>query len=335
MDRVFIIAEAGVNHNGDVSVAEKLIDAAVKSGADAVKFQTFRAEELCSQDSPLAEYQKENCPVSKTQYQMLKDLQLNEKMHIHLMNYAKMRHIKFMSSPFDITSIDLLDRLGMDIFKIPSGEITNLPYLERIGSLGRQVILSTGMADMDEIRFAVEVINKAGTDRDNIALLHCCTDYPASMEDVNLKAIRTMAGQFECMKIGYSDHTEGIEAAVAAVAMGAVIIEKHFTLDRNMSGPDHRASLVPGELKGMVCAIRNIEKAMGTGIKQPSAPEIKNRAIVRKSIVALKNIKKGEKFSQSNITTKRPGTGISPVEWYNVLGKKAVKNFKADELICF
>jgi N,N'-diacetyllegionaminate synthase len=333
MDTIFIIAEAGVNHNGNLKTAEQLIDAAVKSGADAVKFQTFCTENICSKTAPKAEYQNKYTNRAESQFQMLKKLELDKKAHEHLIAYADNKGIKFMSSPFDSKSIDLLDSLGMDVFKIPSGEITNLPYLEKVGGLRKKIIMSTGMADMKEIHFAVDILEGAGSSRRNISLLHCCTDYPAMPEDVNLKAIQTLEKSFPGIKVGYSDHTIGIEIAIAAVAMGAQIIEKHFTLDRSMKGPDHQASLEPEELKGMVCAIRNIEKALGDGKKRATPVEIKNKAIVRKSIVALKNIKKGENFSQFNITIKRPGTGISPVEWYNVLGKRATKNFKPGDLI--
>ncbi|MBU1345146.1 MAG: N-acetylneuraminate synthase [Proteobacteria bacterium] len=333
MNKTFIIAEAGVNHNGNLATAENLIDAAAKAGADAVKFQTFYTENLCSKTAPKADYQNKYTRKDETQFQMLKKLELDKKAHLQLMAYADKKNIQFLSSPFDLRSIDLLDALGMNLFKIPSGEITNLPYLEKIGTLGKQVVLSTGMADLDEIQFAIETLEKSGMKLDDISLLHCCTQYPASMEEVNLLAMQTMARRFPTVRIGYSDHTVGIEVAIAAVALGARIIEKHFTLDRRMPGPDHEASLEPDELKGMVCAIRHIELALGDGIKQPSPAEIKNKTIVRKSIVASKNIKKGEKFSQLNITIKRPGTGISPVEWYTVLGKRAKRNFKAEDLI--
>lgn len=333
MNRTFIIAEAGVNHNGDIGTAEHLIDAAVNAGADAVKFQTFRAGDICSKSAPRAEYQDKNTGTDESQLLMLKKLELDHKAHTRLMAHAAKRNIRFMSSPFDLNSIDLLYALGLEVFKIPSGEITNLPYLEKIGSLQKNIILSTGMADMAEIQLAVNILEKQGCKRNQISLLHCCTEYPAMPEHVNLKAILTLKTAFPGMCIGYSDHTQGIDIALAAVAMGAGIIEKHFTLDKSMQGPDHRASLDPHELKGMVCAIRNIEKALGDGKKIPTPSEIKNRMVVRKSIVALKNIKKGEIFSQSNITIKRPGTGISPLEWYRVLGKKAGRNFEPDDLI--
>ncbi len=333
MTRTFIIAEAGVNHNGDLITAETLIDAAVNAGADAVKFQTFNAGDICAKSAPRAEYQDKNTGTDETQFLMLKKLELDHKAHIRLMAHAVKKNIRFLSSPFDLNSIDLLDKLGLDVFKIPSGEITNLPYLEKIGSLKKKIILSTGMADMAEVRFAVDILEKRGCRRSQISLLHCCTDYPAMPEHVNLKAILTLKEVFPGMTIGYSDHTRGIEIALAAVAMGAGVIEKHFTLDKSMQGPDHRASLDPYELKGMICAIRNIEKAMGDGNKVPSSSEIKNRMVVRKSIVAFKNIKKGEIFSQFNITIKRPGTGISPLEWYRVLGKRASRDFEPDDLI--
>ncbi|NOX34953.1 MAG: N-acetylneuraminate synthase [Deltaproteobacteria bacterium] len=333
MSETFIIAEAGVNHNGSLKIAEGLIDAAAKAGVNAVKFQTFRAENICSKTAPKAEYQNKYTDRDESQLKMLEELELDKTAHEYLMSHAARKNIKFMSSPFDLKSVELLDSLGVDTFKIPSGEITNLPYLEKIGSLGKKIIMSTGMADIKEIQFALNVFENAGSNSRNIALLHCCTDYPAIPEYVNLRAITTLKKKFPGIKIGYSDHTVGIEAVIAAVTLGAEIIEKHFTLDKSMKGPDHKASLDPDELKGMVCAIRNIEKALGNGKKGPGPAEIKNKKIVRKSIVALKNIKKGEKFSQFNITTKRPGTGISPVEWHNLMGKKAIRDFKPDDLI--
>lgn len=332
MNRVFIIAEAGVNHNGSLDIAKKLIDAATDAGADAVKFQTFRAEKMTSKYAPKAEYQRKMTDAAESQVEMLKKLQFDRDAHMELLRHCGEKNIIFMSTPFDFESIALLNDLGLEIFKIPSGEITNLPYLRKIGDLKKKVILSTGMADMGEIEAALDILTKAGTLRDNITVLHSTTEYPASPDDVNLSAMLTMRNTFK-VKVGYSDHTEGIEIPVAAAALGASVIEKHFTLDRNMPGPDHNASIEPLELKKMIRAVRNVEKALGDGIKKPSASEMKNIPIVRKSIVAAKNIRKGEVFTEGNITVKRPGTGISPMEWDRVLGAKSPRDFEEDELI--
>lgn len=329
---VFIIAEAGVNHNGSIETAKKMVDAAVKAGADAVKFQTFKSHKVISQYAPKADYQKKTTNSKESQLDMVKKLELNSEAHKELNSYCKKRGIEFLSSPFDLESIDLLLELGMDIFKIPSGEITNLPYLRKIGGLRKKVILSTGMADLGEIEDALDILAEGGTEREDITVLHCNTEYPTPIEDVNLRAMLTIKEAFD-IDVGYSDHTTGIEVPIAAVALGATIIEKHFTLDRNMVGPDHRASLEPGELKSMIQAIRNIEKAMGSGIKKPSPSEMKNRAIARKSIVAAKSIKEGEIFTETNLEIKRPGNGISPMRWENVLGKTAKRYFERDELI--
>ena len=333
MNKVFIIAEAGVNHNGNIKTAEKMIDIAVKAGADAVKFQTFKAGRMCCSFAGKAEYQKQNTGNRETQFEMLKRLELDEKAHTHLLSYCKKQNIVFLSSPFDLQSIEFLFSLGMEIFKIPSGEITNVPYLEKIGSLAKKIILSTGMADMEEVKFAVDILKNQGALMENIALLHCCTQYPAPFSSVNLNAIKSLAKVFPEARIGYSDHTQGIEIPIASVAMGATIIEKHFTLDRTMNGPDHIASIEPDELKGMVCAIRNIERAMGNGEKKAGLTEIKNKKVVRKSIVALSDITKGEIFTTRNLTVKRPGDGLSPVKWHDLLGKKAKKDFLQDEQI--
>lgn len=333
MKHVFIIAEAGVNHNGSVQTAQEMIDAAASAGADAVKFQTFRADDLCCANVQKANYQKKKTDKKETQVEMLRRLELDQNAHRRLQRYCQKKGILFLSSPFDLKSAGFLSAIGMEIFKIPSGEITNLPYLERVASVARKVIISTGMADMEEIVFAVDIIRKSGISDNNITLLHCSSQYPVPMEDVNLLAMKSMASAFSGIKIGYSDHTCGTEVAVAAVALGARVIEKHFTLDREMDGPDHSASIEPNELKGMVCAIRNIEKALGDGTKQPVPCEMENKQIVRKSIVAGKKIKIGEKFSPNNLEIKRPGTGISPVEWYNVIGKTAYKDFNPDDLI--
>lgn len=330
--KTFIIAEAGVNHNGDVYTAKRLVDAAVESGADAVKFQTFDAESLVCKYAPKAEYQAYNSAETETQFEMLQKLQLDSKAHRELLQYCDNRDIIFMSTAFDLASIDFLQKLGLEIFKIPSGEITNFPYLKKIGGLGKKIIISTGMAEMGEIEAALKVLIDSGTEKENIIVLHCNTEYPTPVEDVNLKAIITIRETFN-VPVGYSDHTIGTEIAVAAVAMGAAVIEKHFTLDRTMPGPDHCASLEPHELREMVIAVRNIEKAMGDGIKKPSRSELKNRAAARKSIVASRSIKKGEILTEETITSKRPGTGISPMEWDRVIGNAALKDFEADALI--
>lgn len=330
--RTYIIAEAGVNHNGSVDIAKRMIDAAVRAGVDAIKFQTFVAEEIACGRAPKAEYQKRTTGSKESQLDMLRRLALDDDAHRKLLGYCGKKKIAFLSSPFDMQSIELLNNLGLKVFKIPSGEITNLPYLQKIGGLKKKVIMSTGMADMKEVDRALKVLIKAGTARKNITLLHCNTEYPTPFEDVNLLAITAMKKRFG-VQVGYSDHTPGVEVPVAAVALGAEVVEKHFTLDRKMKGPDHKASLEPKELEAMVAAIRNIEKALGDGIKRPSSSEIKNKAIARKSIVASRDIKKGEAFSKENITAKRPGTGIDPMMWYKVIGKKAKRYFTADELI--
>lgn len=333
MDPVFIIAEAGVNHNGSLPTAKQLVEEAASAGADAVKFQTFKAKNLVTETSPKAAYQLDTTEEQESQHEMIKRLEIDEKGHIALMAHCDLHKIKFLSSPFDLTSIDMLVKLGMDTFKIPSGEITNLPYLRKIGRIGKSIILSTGMSYLQEVKNAVKILIDAGANTESIALLHCNTEYPTPMADVNLNVMTTIKKAFPGTRIGYSDHTPGIEVAVAAVALGAQIIEKHFTLDRNMAGPDHRASLEPGELKQMINAIRNIEFAMGDGIKKPSASEQPNIAIARKSIVAAVDIEENEIFTDKNLTVKRPGTGISPMEWDLMIGKRAKRSFKADELI--
>ena len=330
MKKIFIIAEAGVNHNGDMEIARKLIDAASDSGADAVKFQTFQAKKLVCRTARKAGYQLETTDASETQYEMLKKLELTRQMHIELMEYCDQKNIMFLSTPFDAESIRLLADLGLQVFKIPSGEITNLPYLRAIARLQKKVILSTGMSNMDEVRAAVQVLETNGTK--DITLLHCNTQYPTPVADVNLLAMVRMREEIG-LPVGYSDHTQGIEIPIAAAALGAEVIEKHFTLDKNMEGPDHRASLEPAQLREMVRAVRNIEAAMGDGIKQPSESEKKNIEIVRKSIVAARPIQAGEPFTEENLTTKRPGSGISPMRWKEVTGKTAVRDFAKDELI--
>ncbi|NPV42752.1 MAG: N-acetylneuraminate synthase [Firmicutes bacterium] len=330
MQRVFIIAEAGINHNGDIEIAKKLVDVASEAGADAVKFQSFKAEKLVSRNAKKAEYQKNTTDKSESPLDMLKRLELDFKNHKELISYCGKRNIIFLSSPFDLESIDLLNKLGVEIFKIPSGEINNLPYLRKIGKLKKKVILSTGMSTLDEIKDALDILRENGTT--DIIVLHCNTEYPTRVEDVNLRAMETIRRTFN-IEVGYSDHTLGIEVPIAAVAMGAAVIEKHFTLDKNMEGPDHKASLEPNELREMVRAIRNIERALGDGIKKPSNSELKNVNIVRKSIVAKRYIKKGEVLTEENLTVKRPGDGISPMKWDEVIGRVADKDYEEDELI--
>ncbi|WP_201352338.1 N-acetylneuraminate synthase [Hydrogenimonas urashimensis] len=332
MDRVFIIAEAGVNHNGSVELAEKMVDAAAEAGADAVKFQTFRAEKLVTPKAQKAAYQQKNTETSEFQLTMLKKLEFDEIAHRQLIGRCRKKGIMFLSTPFDHESIDMLNNLGLEIFKIPSGEITNLPYLRHIGSLKKRVILSTGMADIGEIEDALDILESAGTSRENITVLHANTMYPTPMEDVNLKAMQTIACTFGC-EMGYSDHTLGIEVPIAAVAMGAKVIEKHFTLDRSMEGPDHRASLEPQELEAMIKAIRNIEKALGSGIKKPSPSERPNIEAARKSIVAARPIDKGERFSEENLAVKRPGSGMNPMRWDEIIGTIAQKDYRTDETL--
>jgi N,N'-diacetyllegionaminate synthase len=332
MNKVFIIAEAGVNHNGSIDLAKKLIDVASDSGANAVKFQTFKAEKLVSKSAEKADYQKKTTDAKESQFDMIKKLELDLDTHKELISYCKTKNIMFLSTPFDQDSIKLLDDLGLEIFKIPSGEITNLPYLRDIGKLGKKIILSTGMSDIGEIEDALDILIDSGTKKENITILHANTMYPTPMEDVNLKAMQTIGNTFD-ITFGYSDHTLGIEVDIAAVAMGAGVIEKHFTLDKMMEGPDHKASLEPNELKAMVEAIRNIEIALGSGIKKPSKSEMPNMQIARKSIVANVNIKKGEIFTQKNITIKRPGNGINPMRWDDIIGTIAQKDYEIDELI--
>jgi N,N'-diacetyllegionaminate synthase len=332
MNKVFIIAEAGVNHNGSLEIAKKLIDVASESGADAVKFQTFKAEKLVSKNTQKADYQKQTTDKTESQFDMIKKLELDLDTHKKLMAYCKTKSIMFLSTPFDHDSIELLETLGLEIFKIPSGEITNLPYLRHIGKLNKKVILSTGMADIGEIEDALDILTNSGTKKENIIVLHANTMYPTPMEDVNLKAMVTIGNTFD-VAYGYSDHTLGIEVDIAAVALGACCIEKHFTLDCTMEGPDHKASLEPDELKAMVKAIRNIELALGSSIKKTTLSEVTNKSAGRKSIVAICEIKKGEILTEKNIAIKRPGTGISPMRWNEIIGTKASKNYTEDELI--
>ena len=331
-NKVFIIAEAGVNHNGSIDLAKKLIDVASNSGVDAVKFQTFKAVNITTRKAEKAKYQKQATDIKESQFDMLKKLELSVEAHKELISYCNYKKINFLSSPFDIESIELLNDLGLKIFKIPSGEITNLPYLRHLGALNKEIILSTGMSNIKEVKFALGTLINSGTQKNNITILHANTEYPTPIEDVNLKAMLTIGKELE-VKYGYSDHTLGIEVDIAAVAMGATCVEKHFTLDCKMDGPDHKASLEPNELKDMVKAIRNIELALGSGIKKPSKSEIQNIKISRKSIVAKTKIKKGQILNEQNLTIKRPGTGICPTKWDKIIGTKAVKDYNEDELI--
>lgn len=330
MKHVIIIAEAGVNHNGSFELAKKMVDAAKEAGVDYVKFQTFNPKKLVSKYAEKAEYQKETTGSDETQLQMLQKLTLTEDNFLSLRDYCKEVGVGFISTPFDLDNIAFLETFDMDFWKVPSGEVTNLPYLEAIARTKRKVVMSTGMCDMNEIQDAMEVLEKNGTTE--ITLLHCNTQYPTPYEHVNLSAMNSIKDAMH-KEVGYSDHTQGIEVPIAAVAMGATVIEKHFTLDKNMEGPDHKASLDPTELKQMVRAIRNIEKAIGNGLKEPSSSELANKAVARKSIVASRDIEQGEVLSEENLTTKRPGTGISPMKWYEVIGKVASRDFSEDEMI--
>jgi N,N'-diacetyllegionaminate synthase len=330
--KVLIIAEAGVNHNGDIGLAKDLINVAAESGSDFVKFQTFRADDLVTPSASKAPYQIEKSIVDESQYDLLKRLELTENMHYELIEHANKAGIQFLSTGFDISSVKFLIGLGQNLIKIPSGEITNLPYLEYVGALNKKIILSTGMATIEEVKKAVEIIVNAGTPQDLLTVLHCTTEYPTPMSHVNLLAMVAMREALG-VNIGYSDHTLGIEVAVAAVALGAQVIEKHFTLDRRLPGPDHLASLMPLELKEMVGSIRNIEIALGTPEKQPTEQEIINRSAVRKSLVARCAIGAGEEFTLDNLAVMRPGTGISPMRWHEILGSKAPRQFSPNELI--
>ena len=330
---VFIIAEAGVNHNGSIELAKKLVDIASSSGVDAIKFQTFKARNLVTKTAPKADYQIQNMKNKDSQYDLLRKLELNIQAHEELINYCMKKNIIFLSTPFDVQSANMLHKLKLEIFKIPSGEITNLPYLRYIGSLRKKVILSTGMSNLSEIKEALEVLIDSGTQRNNITILHSNTMYPTPIEDVNLNAMQTIKNEFG-VPVGYSDHTLGIEIPIAAVALGASCIEKHFTTDKSLDGPDHKASLDPIELRLMVKSIRNIEIGMGGFEKKPSPSEIPNLLPTRKSICAARAIKKGEIFTEENITTKRPANGLSPMLWDQVINKVATKNYQVDDLIC-
>lgn len=330
--KTLIIAEAGVNHNGSLDIACRLIEKAADSGADFVKFQTFKADRLVTPAALKADYQNQNTDATESQYDMLKRLELSTEMYEVLLDHGKACGIWVFSTGFDIESVDFLAGYEQSLFKIPSGEITNLPYLRHIGRLEKRVVLSTGMATLGEIEAAIEVLEQSGTQRSSITVLHCTTEYPTPMTEVNLRAMQSIHQAFG-VAVGYSDHTSGIEVAVAAVALGASVIEKHFTLDRNLPGPDHKASLEPDELKAMIVAIRNIEVALGDGIKRPTASEARNKLVARKSVVASKAIGAGETFSAENITIKRPSTGISPMRWDDVVGRKAIRCFAPNELI--
>lgn len=330
--KTLIIAEAGVNHNGSLELAKQLVACAAAAGADIVKFQSFITGKSISRQAPKAEYQKETTCAEESQYEMVRKLELSRADHEALIEECRRHRISFLSTAFDTDSFDMLLELGVEQVKIPSGELTNLPLLRYVTRLGKPVILSTGMARLGEIESALEIIERAGTPRSRITVLHCTTEYPTPMEDVNLRAMLSLKQAFG-VEVGYSDHTRGIEVPIAAVALGATVIEKHFTLDRGLPGPDHQASLEPHELKAMVDAIRNIERALGDGVKRPSPSELKNKAIARKSLVASRSIQAGELFSADNLATKRPGTGISPMRWDEIVGHPAPRNFAADELI--
>lgn len=333
MKKTLIIAEAGVNHNGDIAKAKALIDKGAEAGVDYVKFQTFKAANLVTKQAKRAAYQDKNTQNNDSQYEMLKKIELSQAVHQELIDYCAQKGIQFLSTGFDVESLEFLAQLGITIAKVPSGEITNLPYLRKVAALFPEVILSTGMATIEEIKDAVKVLTDNGVNKDKITVLHCNTEYPTPMEDVNLRAMLHIQQEVG-VAIGYSDHTLGIEVPIAAVALGATVIEKHFTLDKTLPGPDHKASLEPDELKAMVSAIRNIEKAIGgSGLKEVSKSEAKNKPIARKSIVASKSIKKGDFFTEENITVKRPGIGISPIQWDDVIGKTAKKDFEEDDLI--
>lgn len=329
---VFIIAEVGVNHNGSLELAKQLVDVAVDCGVDAVKFQTFKASALVTKAAEQADYQTKNTGKQESQFDMLQRLELSEADHHNLLAYCAQNNIEFMSTPFDLKSVHFLNTLGVKRFKIPSGEITNYPYLKMIGEFNKEIVMSTGMANIGEVEAALNLLIESGTARDKITILHATTDYPTQMSDVNLKAMQTIEQAFK-INVGYSDHTPGIEIPTAAVALGANMIEKHFTLDKTMQGPDHKASLEPHELMAMVKAIRNIEIALGNGIKCPSESEEKNIPVARKSLVADCDIKQGEVLTEQNLTVKRPGTGITPMCWNDMLGQTAIRDYKADDLI--
>lgn len=332
MKKIYVIAEAGVNHNGNLDLALRLVNAAHQAGADAVKFQTFKAERLVGKGAEKAEYQKRTTEASEGQLEMIRRLELNRAAHLELLTRCSALGIDFLSSAFDLDSIEFLRELGIPLWKIPSGEITNLPYLRRLGYFGSRILLSTGMATLGEVEEALMVLEASGTARSMVTILHCTTEYPAPFDEVNLRAMVTMGKTFGT-EFGYSDHTEGIAIPIAAAALGAAVIEKHFTLDRTMEGPDHKASLEPEELAAMIRGIRQVEVSLGDGLKRPTATELINRPIVRKSLVAIRPIKRGEIFSAENLGTKRPGTGLSPMEWDKVMGRIAFRDFEEDETI--
>jgi len=328
-----IIAEAGVNHNGDIRIALELVRAASEAGADAVKFQTFRADDLVTPDTAKADYQKQHTDAGESQHTMLRKLELSHDDHHSLIEACREQGITFLSTGFDTHSLTFLKSLEMPVYKIPSGELTNLPLLRQVAGFGKPVIMSTGMASLEEIGASLEALEQAGVTRPEVTLLHCTTQYPTPMQNVNLRAMLTLGEAFSGVRIGYSDHTLGIEVPIAAAALGARVLEKHFTLDRSMDGPDHAASLEPGELKSMVTSVRNIALAMGSGIKEPCADELSTRAVARKAIVAARPIKEGEVFSEQNLTVKRSGRGISPMLWDELLGSAASRDYPKDEAI--
>lgn len=333
MKHVLIIAEAGVNHNGSLDIAKQLIDKAVEAGVDIIKFQTFKSEKLVSKAAKQAEYQQRNIgKKDESQLAMLKKLELSPSAHKELMDYCREKGIRFFSTAFDMDSIEYLHSLNLGLWKIPSGEITNYPYLRKIAQYHEPIILSTGMCELSDIEATLKVLVGFGVKKEQITILHCNTEYPTPYSDVNLRAMLEIRDRFG-VQVGYSDHTQGIEVPIAAVALGASVIEKHFTLDKNMEGPDHKASLEPDELRAMVCAIRNVEQTLGSGHKTISESERKNIEIARKSIVAACPIKKGELFTEENLTVKRPGNGISPMRWSEVIGKTAAKDFEEEEMI--
>ena len=332
MKKVLIIAEAGINHNGDINIAKEMVDIACDAGADIIKFQTFKAEKVISKNAPKADYQLLTTSRTESQLEMAKKLELSFENFRDLFDYCKKIGIVFLSTPFDLESLYFLEELGQQYIKIPSGETTNLPYLRKVGELNKKIIMSTGMMKLKEIELCINILINNGTSKKNLTLLHCNTEYPTPLEDVNLLAMKSIQNEF-ALDVGYSDHSLGIEVPLAAVALGASVIEKHFTLDKNMHGPDQKSSLSPQELQNMIKSIRKIEILLGSGIKKPSNSEKKNIVIARRSVVASRNIEKGEIFTEENITTKRPGTGISPMMWDSVLGKKAKKFFREDVLI--
>lgn len=333
--KTLIIAEAGVNHNGDLSIAKKLIEVAAKAGADIVKFQTFKTENLVTMTAQMAPYQKINMKTdshSATQFEMLKKLELSEDDHYELIKECQKNNIQFLSTAFDLESADFLHKLGMEIFKIPSGEITNYPLIKKIGSFNKRVIFSTGMAEIHEIQYCLDTLLTNGTLKENITILQCTTEYPTPDSDVNLLTLKTLKDTFK-VQVGFSDHSIGITMPIAATALGASIIEKHFTLDKEMEGPDHRASLDPLELSEMVKSIRRVELGLGSSVKTLAPCEIKNKSIARKSLVAKKNIIQGELFTEENLTAKRPGHGMPPLFWESLIGKKAKLSYRQDELL--